>query len=249
MEATGKLNLSISEIVCVCVCVYNQLIYLIHGHLYILCRLIASQTRYLITIHSKKMETKAGEEEENKKRFEELRKICDKQEDRLQTLQATAFQLANYYFVFQGVILTATCSSATSLKCSDRWFLFTVSLLAALLNLVALMIKGLEYVRVIEQQDQNWSECNELHKIILQGKATTTDHGYQYAGNYNGLTKCIRYCTLAGCMVLFIGFAVVTLVGCWLIVCSKYDCGSENKKDKCIKFCQGPKCIRICNGS
>lgn len=196
-----------------------------------------------------KSETKTGQEDENEKRFEELKKICDKQEDRLQSLQATAFQLANYYFVFQGVILTAICNGATSLKCSDRWFLFTVSLLAALLNLVALIVKGLEYVRIIQQQDQNWSECNKLHKAILESK-TTTHHDFDDDDDDDDdddrFTKCKRYCAFAGCMFLFIGFAVVTLLGCWLIVCRKGDYRSENKKDGCIQLCQGPKCIRIC---
>ncbi|KAJ0031457.1 hypothetical protein Pint_12732 [Pistacia integerrima] len=74
--------------------------------------------------------------EENEKRLEELKSIIREQESRLHHLQSIAFQLANYYFVFQGVILTAICDGSTSLSCSDRWFLFTVSLLAATLNLL-----------------------------------------------------------------------------------------------------------------
>ncbi|KAJ0029990.1 hypothetical protein Pint_12727 [Pistacia integerrima] len=112
---------------------------------------------------------------ENEKRLDELKATIKENEGRLQNLQSTAFQLANYYFVFQGVILTAICNGVTSLRCSDRWFLFTVSLLATILNLVALCIKGLKYLRTKTQQDENWCEYNELEKRGTQVNRDSTN--------------------------------------------------------------------------
>ncbi|GAU15127.1 hypothetical protein TSUD_08650 [Trifolium subterraneum] len=60
-----------------------------------------------------------------------LENIIEKQELRLSQLLSSGFQLANYYFVFQGVILTVLCNRETVLKCSDRWFLAALSALAA----------------------------------------------------------------------------------------------------------------------
>ncbi|KAJ0031454.1 hypothetical protein Pint_12731 [Pistacia integerrima] len=144
---------------------------------------------------------------ENEKRLEELKATIKENEGRLQNLQSTAFQLANYYFVFQGVILTAICNGVTSLRCSDRWFLFTVSLLATILNLVALCIKGLKYLRTKTQQDENWCECNELEKSRTQMNQdstnvlpTTKDDLQKQLGDdkcielCQGGSRCIRVC-------------------------------------------------------
>ena len=71
------------------------------------------------------------------KQKEELSAVIQKIDTRLNNLQSSAFALANYYVVFQGVILTIICNGAKNLKPSDRWFLFTISILVVLLNLCA----------------------------------------------------------------------------------------------------------------
>ena len=71
------------------------------------------------------MDTNSKELERLEKQREELNAVIAKQEKRLNHLQSSAFGLANYYFVFQGVILTIICNGAKNLKPSDRWFLFT----------------------------------------------------------------------------------------------------------------------------
>ena len=77
---------------------------------------------------------------------EELSTVMEKQDTRLNNLQLSTFALANYHFVFQGVILTIICNCAKNLKPSERWFLFTVSILAVLLNLFALIKTGIKYI-------------------------------------------------------------------------------------------------------
>ena len=80
------------------------------------------------------------------KQKEVLKAIIQKIDTRLNNLQSSAFTLANYYFVFQGVILTIICNGAKNLKPSDRWFLFTISILAVLLNLFVLIKIGIKYI-------------------------------------------------------------------------------------------------------
>lgn len=200
----------------------------------------------------------AREKEENERRLEGLREVVNEQESRLQNLQSTAFRLANYYFVFQGVILTAICNGSTSLKCSDRWFLFCISLLAATLNLVALSIIGLKYLRNIEQRDQNWRECNLVHgQIYLQVRSAQTQRAAASSPNEHRQINIIqstlyddpfkrfkrKVCFIC-CMFLFLCFASIMLAGCWFIVCRKDE--SEDKNDQCIKLCRGAKCVSIC---
>ncbi|KAL2547950.1 uncharacterized protein Fot_09480 [Forsythia ovata] len=68
-------------------------------------------------------------------------------------LRKEAFQLANYYFVFQGVILTAIYSPPTKHKCQYRWIPFTLSLLAGILNLSALFAIAVKYKSILDEKD------------------------------------------------------------------------------------------------
>jgi translation initiation factor 2B subunit (eIF-2B alpha/beta/delta family) len=71
----------------------------------------------------------------------------------LNDIQSSAFSLANYYFVFQGVILTIVCNGAQNLKPSNRWFLLTLSILAVLVNLFALIQIGIKYIDTKASQE------------------------------------------------------------------------------------------------
>lgn len=93
--------------------------------------------------------------------LEAMDKRVDKHKDRLHNLQNVVFQLANYYFVFQGVIL-ASISNASSLNCSNRWFLFTLPLFAAIINLFAIYSIGIKYIVTLSFYDISWKEYNDL---------------------------------------------------------------------------------------
>ena len=90
------------------------------------------------------------------KQKEELKAIIQKIDTRLNNLQSSAFTLANYYFVFQGVILTIICNGAKNFKPSDCWFLFTISILAVLLNLFALIKTGIKYIETKGTREIFW---------------------------------------------------------------------------------------------
>ncbi|KAG5591832.1 hypothetical protein H5410_042346 [Solanum commersonii] len=92
---------------------------------------------------------------------EAMERRVDKCKERLQHLQNTVFQLANYYFVFQGVIL-ASISQSSSLNCSNRWFLFTLTLFAAIINLYAIYSIGKKYIVTLTHYDIAWKEYNDL---------------------------------------------------------------------------------------
>ncbi|KAK3212598.1 hypothetical protein Dsin_017304 [Dipteronia sinensis] len=172
--------------------------------------------------------------------FEGVKTTIRDQETRLQNLQSISFQLANYYFVFQGIIFTAICNGTTSLKCQDRWFLFTISLLAALLNLVALATIGLKYINTMDEQDRNWIEAHEIETILLEGDKHASGIPYK--------DPCKRikwYIVYICCMLCFSAFAVVTLYGSWNFLCrhdefkKTQSYQKESYNHECIKFCNG----------
>lgn len=98
------------------------------------------------------------EKENIEKRKEELRTIFENQSDRVNHLQKSAFTLANYYFVFQGVILGGIANA----RCSDRWFFFSLSLIAAILNLFSLIVIGGNYKRSLVHRDNTIRERDQL---------------------------------------------------------------------------------------
>ncbi|KAK4401146.1 hypothetical protein Sango_1220700 [Sesamum angolense] len=77
------------------------------------------------------------------------------QREHLRHLQKEAFQLANYYFVFQGVIFTAFYSTPSTLKCHYRWVPFALSSLAGSLNLCALSTIAFKYKTTLDDMDRN----------------------------------------------------------------------------------------------
>ncbi|ONI34239.1 hypothetical protein PRUPE_1G470100 [Prunus persica] len=118
------------------------------------------------------------EKKENmEKRKEELQATIEKQDDRVNHLQTSAFNLANYYFVFQGILLGAIVTATTALRCSDRWFLFGLSLIAAILNLVSLLVIGGNYKRSVMQRHQSKIERNKLESDLAKLETSPSDHG------------------------------------------------------------------------
>ncbi|KAL0330268.1 UNVERIFIED_CONTAM: hypothetical protein Sradi_5013500 [Sesamum radiatum] len=209
-------------------------------------------------------------DDNRQERFKELKKLLGQQESRIQNLQATAFQLANYYFVFQGVVLAAI-SNTTSLTCSDSWFIFTLSLFAATLNIFALFSIGSKYVRAMDLHDQTWFEYNYTARML-----STRPRPLEFTGVFSpgendqnlqqeprvlneingpwrdGFSVGRRYAVLSACMLFFIGFTAVTLSGPWLIIC-KHDHQQQRKHYvpygdhmDCLKLCNGSRCMIFC---
>ncbi|BFG18784.1 hypothetical protein CerSpe_050580 [Prunus speciosa] len=113
------------------------------------------------------------------KRKQELQTTIEKQIDRANELQTSAFNLANYYFVFQGLIVGVIVTGTTALRCSDRWFLFSLSLIAAILNLVSLLVIGGNYKRSVMQRNRTKTERNKLESDLEKLETSHSDHGLQ----------------------------------------------------------------------
>lgn len=125
-------------------------------------------------------------------REEELR------QEELRHLEKEAFQLANYYFVFQGVIFTAIYGEPSELKCRYRWLPIALSALAGSINFVAILRIAWKY-------------------------KTTLDAADRYSGVNIPVccARCWRWVYFFVCAFIFVAFLVVTVVACWFISCGK----------------------------
>ncbi|PSS01157.1 ATP-dependent RNA helicase ddx56 [Actinidia chinensis var. chinensis] len=187
-------------------------------------------------------------ESDLKQKSQDLKTLTGDHERRLDYFQTTAYQLANYYFVFQGVILAAL-SNTSHLTCHNRWFLFTLSLLAALLNLCMWFTTGVSYIRTMAERDYVWMERNEietkLRALHYQMKTETTNFSSgsdsQDRPWRDRYTEKKRWFYLGVCVVVFLGFASVTLTGCWRILCQHdgQECNRHHGNENCIKLCDG----------
>ncbi|GMQ03257.1 hypothetical protein CsSME_00049132 [Camellia sinensis var. sinensis] len=181
---------------------------------------------------------------------QEMQTIIEKQDDRIQKLQSTAFQLANFYFIFQGVIFTVVSNASSSVKCQDWWFPFILSFVASALNLCALLVIGIKYKRSLDQQEINWQHYQEYEQRLEQASGqeevinNNVNNRIQLIGD--PFTKKQRSAYLFVCMSLFVGFSSLTLLGCWWIRCRESDLKMLSGDDKCVKLCDTEKCIRIC---
>ncbi|PIN13566.1 hypothetical protein CDL12_13801 [Handroanthus impetiginosus] len=156
-----------------------------------------------------------SDEETNKERREHIRH-----------LQKEAFQLANYYFVFQGVIFTAFYNTPSQVKCRYHWVPFTLSLLAGGLNLCALSTIAYQYKKTLDDIDKNATRSARHYQATPSSGIATRDNQMPAMGSRNSndsiAVKCEgnrRLVYVVGCMSLFTGFFVVTLVGCLKITC------------------------------
>ena len=113
-------------------------------------------------------------------------------------LEKEAFQLANYYFVFQGVIFTAFYHAPSHLKCDHKWVPMTLSALAGFLNSCALLRIALRY----------------------QASLDDADTGAGHATIAVMCQRSWRCFYVIACMTFVIVFLGVTLAGCWVVSCS-----------------------------
>nr|GLL46787.1 hypothetical protein CDL12_13798 [Ipomoea trifida] len=169
----------------------------------------------------------------------EARMLADRLEVRLNRLQDSAFQVANYYFVFQGVILAAI-SNTSNLTCHNRYFLFTLSLLASIIDLFALFSTAMKYLETLGLRDTAWRDFNNLQRRSLaQQHPPVGDREREDC--FSKMKQCIYLGIL---VILFLSFAGVMLGGCWNILCKHNEC----KRDyDCVTLCNGGRCMKICN--
>lgn len=155
-----------------------------------------------------------------------------KTKERIQTLETSIFQLANYYFVFQGVVFTAVFSGSSHVKCHFRYVVLSLSLIAAFLNLVALIFTGERLVKLLKDLGTQVDEWNTMVKRIEEEKETNCSKEKE--------TNCrmaVRYVVLILTLCLMTGFASVNAYGTLKILCY------ENQQ--CI--CSSKECVKLCN--
>ena len=194
------------------------------------------------------------------KEEKELKEMLAEQNLRLNNIQSSAFKLVNYYFVYHGVILTIICNgSETTLKKSDRWFLFTLSILAIVLNSAALIKTGIRYIENQVIQDMVLLKikhvCGHIHEVenIIKSREPNKKISFPpidrgSVETEKGRSEFRGYTYLAICMIFFLGFAGVVLVGCWKFIGTQNEDGFNlPSNDKCIRLCNGAKCLNICS--
>uniref|UniRef100_A0A2N9GML0 Transmembrane protein n=1 Tax=Fagus sylvatica TaxID=28930 RepID=A0A2N9GML0_FAGSY len=145
------------------------------------------------------------------KRKDKLTKAIAEQDKFLNDIQSSAFSVANCYFVFQGVILTIVCNGAQNLKPSNRWFLLSLSILAVLVNLFALIQIGIKY---IDTKVSRRMFKSKLDGLTLKEGIPSDEKDKQLTKEINKI-KHDHYLYLAIYIIIFLGFAAVVLVGCW----------------------------------
>lgn len=183
-------------------------------------------------------------------KIRDLETKIGEQDGRLNHLQSSGFQLANFYFVFQGVILTAIANGTSAIRFRDRWFLFILSLLAATLNLVSLLVIGRKYNRTLDEQEQSWFQCSEMHRELgALGVETQPPNSNKERKVVDPFAKCMRTYCLRLCMTLFVSVSIIMIAACWTIGRREEpDCKHPSySNDNCFRLCNEGKCMSICN--
>lgn len=172
-----------------------------------------------------------------------LEKMYDMQNDMVNSLRKTAFQLANFYFVMQAVVFTALAGE-TSLICRDVWFPLILSLIPAFLNLFALVMIGKEYKDAYLYREE--TTCNiELLKYPQFGDDGSRITEIPTDPRRKRDVTIIFY----ACMIAFASFAIVVAIGSGWMLCREQKFVEDHFDDdaKCVELlCQGGKCIKLC---
>lgn len=139
-----------------------------------------------------------------------LEKRIEKKEEQILKMEASVFQVANYYFVFQGVILTAIIKgSSSSLKCQHFWVPFSLSLIGAILNFGTLIMIAYKYKESLDQLDER---TIILYQHLNQNTTKSLPEKHEKK-------KAWREMILVLSMILFFIFAVLNLFATWIIPC------------------------------
>lgn len=178
-----------------------------------------------------------------KTKIEVSKKILDKLDKRIAGLQTTAFTLANYFIVFQGVIISLICNKSSVLGHSDRWFPFTLSVLVVVLNCSALFNIGRRYYRA----NGEYRHLRYKHQQLLQqfGEAQQESTVPQNQINEERLEH-EPYLMLVFYSILFLAISSIVLYGCWNFLDRKKMMGNLPNVEKCTRVCGDNNCIRIC---
>ncbi|BFG30734.1 hypothetical protein CerSpe_170080 [Prunus speciosa] len=212
-------------------------------------------------------QTRDVEKQNKLRQINEIQTIINEQEKRLSSLQSNGFSLANFFLVFQGVILAAVANGSSVFTCLDCWLLIGVSALAVCPNLASLYLIGQEYIATITQRDASLDQRSTLKTELdsLQaptsagtspqvqaqssGAGTSTLQGRSSNKNGDSCRKRNRQFWFFICMACFVGVSVIMGAVSVRTLCSKVAVPKYPLKlnDKCVRFCQGSRCMRFCS--
>eukprot|EP00262_Sarcandra_glabra_P001386 TRINITY_DN1148_c0_g2_i2.p1 TRINITY_DN1148_c0_g2~~TRINITY_DN1148_c0_g2_i2.p1 ORF type:complete len:208 (-),score=13.78 TRINITY_DN1148_c0_g2_i2:209-832(-) len=160
--------------------------------------------------------------------------INERQEKRVLALETKLYNVANFYLVFQGVVLTAI-SQASQLKCHKWWIPFSLSLMTALVNGFAFAYTLIKYVRTKKQL-----EINLLERRVFQQHIKSLEVGSSNSVYWEQLNKGLEGVTpdhskwrnhkiaIFFIVIFLVAFTILMLVACRVILC---DCKTICEKD------------------
>uniref|UniRef100_A0A2N9GCD2 Transmembrane protein n=1 Tax=Fagus sylvatica TaxID=28930 RepID=A0A2N9GCD2_FAGSY len=178
-----------------------------------------------------------------------LKAIIEEKEKSLDNIKSSARNFGSLYVVFQGVILTVVCNGSQSLKPSNRWFLFTLSILASLASLFAFINIGNDYNRNKAEQYNMASKRDRVYQRLHDyEEGLQPNESCNYFEEFRDINQeRKRKIYLALSIIFLLGFDAIALVGCWIFVGNQKEEGCTlPSNDKCIRLCNGAKCITIC---
>ena len=151
----------------------------------------------------------------------ELNKEIEEQDQHLNNLRSTGSSLVNCYFVFQAVILTVLSNGSIDLGSFGRWFLFTLSIIAAVFNLVVLVKIGISCNKTKAEQDEILYRRNRVQQklVDLQLRSSLNKSEDKTSSNSDGKYRdtrkeCQRCIYLAIFLIFLLSYSVVVLVSC-----------------------------------
>lgn len=169
---------------------------------------------------------------ETEKQEERIKKT----EERIKKLETKSIQTLNLYFIFQAIILTSTTTKSPALNCNKWWVPFSLSLLASVLNLFALLGILSNTWRAREKLDQHRADL-ELMKLYRFTRAQVSQ---VLPGNPlnqeisrpkpDSIARWKRHLMGFLCVGLFVGFSGVVMYGCYSIMC-------HSSGGNCVKVC------------
>ncbi|PQM36939.1 hypothetical protein Pyn_13205 [Prunus yedoensis var. nudiflora] len=208
------------------------------------------------------------EKENIEKRKEELRTIFEKQSDRVNHLQTSAFTLANYYFCFsrsycgghcQGnykrslTHLDDTIRERDQLQSTQAKQNYSHNSDRRSENSLKIQVSECEpstsaptqHQEATSQDPRSLQQASELRPTTSvprqHQQVASQDPESSWSAHVDKYKKLLRAIYFQICIGLFVSFAIIVLVGCWTIPCRK-----AHPSDKCIRLCEGTKCISIC---
>lgn len=177
-------------------------------------------------------------EDRIQREIDKLDKTNKKQKQRVRNLETKAVQNINLYFIFQAVIL-ASITVASSTSCHDWWIPFTLSLVAAITNLLNFLATMSKVLKSREELDQHLSDIafmkmyqitrDQLNQVL---PGTPLNHqGCEIIRPKAGFVKRWKHRVVVySSIALFIGFSAVVMYGCRSILC-------HPSSRKCVKLC------------